>query len=125
MWARRMSKTSWGRSAEGSEPRRLASRRAPWRKAWRLLTEFRRDARGVAAVEFALVALVIAEGVLNVVDLGVFASAKMQLENAAEMGAQAAWTTCDINHIPATKNCTGLDAAVSAAVQGTSLGTHV
>jgi Flp pilus assembly protein TadG len=125
MWARRMSKTSCGRPAEGLELRRLAPRRAPWRKAWRLLSALRRDARGVAAVEFALIALVLSEALLNVVDVGVFASTKMQLENAAEMGAQAAWTTCGVNQIPATKNCTGLDAAVSAAVQGTSLGTHV
>jgi len=103
----------------------VGARRERRRETCPLLAALRRDVRGVAAVEFALIALVLAVGLLNVVDVGVFASTKMQLENAAEMGAQAAWKTCDVNHIPATANCAGLNSAVTAAVQSTSLGTHV
>ncbi len=92
---------------------------------WRRIKSFRRDSRGVAAIEFALIASTLSVGVLNVVDIGVFAYKKMQLETAAQMGAQAAWKTCDQSHLPATTACTGLSTAVTTAVQSTSLGTHV
>lgn len=51
----------------------------------------------------------------------------MELENATEMGAQAAWKTCDPNNnqVPATTNCSGLTTAITNAVHGTSLGTTV
>lgn len=91
----------------------------------RKLRDLRRDSRGVAAIEFALIASTLSLGVLNVVDIGVFAYKKMQVENAAQAGAQAAWKACDMSHIPATTNCSGLSGAVSTGVQGTSLGTHV
>ena len=90
-----------------------------------LLVALRRDVRGVAAVEFALIALMLSVGLLNVADVGVFASTKMQLENATEMGAQATLKTCNANQVPATTNCPGLNSAVTAAIQSTSLGTHV
>jgi Flp pilus assembly protein TadG len=90
-----------------------------------LYGRLRRDSRGVAAIEFALIAGTLSLGVLNVVDIGVFAYKRMQVENAAQMGAQAAWKACDLQHIPATTQCTGLSTAVTQGVQGTSLGTHV
>jgi hypothetical protein len=49
----------------------------------------------------------------------------MEVENATEMGAQAAWKTCDTSHLPATQNCASLTSAVTTAIQSTSLGTHV
>ena len=51
----------------------------------------------------------------------------MEVENASQMGAQAAWKTCNPNNnqIPATTNCPGLTTAITNAVQSTSLGTSV
>ena len=49
----------------------------------------------------------------------------MEVQNATQMGAQAAWKTCDVSSLPATTNCTGLTAAVNAAIGSTSLGTAV
>lgn len=96
----------------------------------RALGRYRRDQTGAAAVEFALVLTLLTVPVLNVVDLAMYAWARMQVDNAAQMGAQAAWTTCaaTTNH-PATPNsyanCTGMPAAVTQAVQSTSLGANV
>jgi Flp pilus assembly protein TadG len=88
---------------------------------------FRRDPRGTAAVEFAIAALFLVVGLLNAVDLGYYTYRRMEVENAAEAGAQAAWKTCnDISTmLPATKNCSGLSTAITAAIQSTSLGGSV
>ena len=91
---------------------------------------YRRDEKGAAAVEFALVLTLLTVPVLNVVDLAMYAWDRMQLDNAAQVAAQAAWATCaaPANH-PATPNsyanCTGMPAAVTQAVQSTSLGASV
>ena len=84
-----------------------------------------RDQRGVAAVEFALVAGTLSFAMLNCTDVARFYVQRMQLENAARMGAQAAWNSCDTTKLPATTNCTALTTAVTTAVQSTSLGTAV
>ena len=91
------------------------------------LSTFRRDARGAASIEFAMVALMFIAGVLNAFELGRFAYERMQVENAAYAGAQAAWKTCNDSStmLPATQNCPGLNAAVTTAIHGTSLGTAV
>jgi Flp pilus assembly protein TadG len=81
--------------------------------------------RGVAAIEFALFGGFIAFAALNVVDISRYIVQQMQVANAAQMGAQAAWKACDLSHLPATTNCSGLAAAVTYAVQSTSLGTSV
>ncbi|HWE48091.1 MAG TPA: TadE/TadG family type IV pilus assembly protein [Caulobacteraceae bacterium] len=86
---------------------------------------FGREEKGLAAIEFALIAGTLSIGLLNAVDVGVYAFKKMEVENASQMGAQAAWKTCDTSHIPATTACSGLSTAVTQAVQATSLGTHV
>jgi len=84
-----------------------------------------RNQRGVAAVEFALVAGTLSFAMLNCTDVARFYVQRMQLENAARMGAQAAWNSCDTTKLPATTNCTALTTAVTTAVQATSLGTAV
>ena len=89
------------------------------------IAALRSDRRGVAAIEFAIFASLISIGMLNVVDIAVYVYQRMQVEYATQAGAQAAWQTCDINHLPALNNCSGLSTAVTRAVQGTSLGTHV
>lgn len=87
---------------------------------------FLRDRRGAAAVEFVLWLGVLVVPVLSAVDLGVYAMQRMQLEVAGQAAAQAAWHLCDSStKLPATKNCTGLSAALTTAAQGTSLGSNV
>lgn len=81
---------------------------------------------GVSAVEFALVAPMLAFLAVNVFDVAIYFYTAMQVANAAEMAAQAAWETCDPNdELPATVRCSGLNAAVQAAVRSTTLGTRV
>lgn len=83
------------------------------------------DERGMAAVEFSLFAGILSLAVINAVDLSTYVYKRMELENATQMGAQAVWKACDTNHLPATTSCSGLTAAVTNAVQSTSLGSHV
>jgi Flp pilus assembly protein TadG len=92
-----------------------------------MLRLLRRDTRGTAAVEFAGASLLLVAGLLNAVDLGYYEHRRMEVENAAQAGAQAAWATCNVlsTMLPATQKCAGLTAAVTAAIQSTSLGTAV
>jgi Flp pilus assembly protein TadG len=89
------------------------------------IVALRGDRRGVAAIEFAIFASLISVGMLNVTDIAVYVYQRMQVEYATQAAAQAAWHACDINHLPATNNCSGLSTAVQNAVKGTSLGTRV
>jgi len=92
-----------------------------------MLRFFRRDARGTSAIEFAGSAMFLIAGLLNAVDLGYYEYRRMEVENAAEVGAQIAWKTCNdqTSMLPATQNCSGLNAAITSAIQSTSLGTAV
>ena len=89
------------------------------------LGAFGREEKGVAAIEFALLALIFMIGVLNAFELGRFAYQRMQVENAAYAGAQRAWTDCDPSKLPATTKCQNLNTAVLMAIQSTSLGSAV
>ncbi len=83
---------------------------------------------GVAAVEFALVASFLAVGMLNVVDIARYGYLRMQVENAAQSGAQAAWGACNsTSKLPATDStkCSGLASAVTTAVHSTTLASNV
>jgi uncharacterized membrane protein len=92
-----------------------------------MLRLFRHDNGGTAAVEFGVSALFLVLGLLNAVDLGYYTYRRMEVENAAQVGAQTAWKTCnDISSmLPATQKCPGLNAAIAAAIQSTSLGNTV
>jgi Flp pilus assembly protein TadG len=83
------------------------------------------DHRGVSAIEFSFFAGLLSFGLINTADISIYVYKRMELENATQMGAQAAWKTCDPNHLPATTDCAGLMAAVTHAVQSTSLGTQI
>ena len=95
----------------------------------------RANARGTAAIEFAFVGLMLVLGLLNAVDVGIYAYRRMEVENAAEAGTQAAWKTCNNTSsvlLPATTTCTvangaatSLTSAITTAIQATSLGTAV
>ena len=98
------------------------------------IARLRRDERGVAALEFALVGTFLVVGLLNAVDVGYYTYQRMAVENAAKVGAQAAWKNCSdpSTMLPATVNCTtangaaaDLSSAITAAIQSSSLGTSV
>jgi hypothetical protein len=86
-----------------------------------------RDRGGAAAVEFAIAAGMLVVGVFNAIDVGAYMYRRMEVENAAQAGARAAWKTCyDQSYmLPATISCPGLNAAITTAVQNTSLGIAV
>jgi Flp pilus assembly protein TadG len=92
--------------------------------ALRLLKRLRKQ-DGVAAIEFALIVGFASVSIINAADIAIYARDRMEVESATEMGAQAAYKTCDTHHLPATVNCAGLNAAITTAVQATSLGTGV
>jgi len=87
----------------------------------------RSDQRGTSAIEFSFFAALLALAALNVTDISIYIYQRMQLENAAQMGAQAVWKSCDPfkGQLPATTNCPGMTTALTNAVQSTSLGTSV
>lgn len=89
------------------------------------LSRFRRDVAGLAAIEFSLIAGFLSLAALNTVDVSVFLYDKLQVNNATQMGAQAAWVTCDLNHLPTPTRCPAMNGAVTTAVQSTSLGNAV
>jgi Flp pilus assembly protein TadG len=83
------------------------------------------DEQGVVAIEFALVAGTLVMAMLSSIDAARFYIAQMEVQNAAQMASQAAWQACDTSQLPATANCPGLTAAVTAAIQSTSLGSKI
>ena len=89
------------------------------------IRQLRKDNRGLAAIEFALIAGFLSVAVLNVADIAVFLFDELQVNNATQMGVQAAWATCDLNHVPATLKCPNMNNAVTTAIRSTSLGNAV
>lgn len=91
----------------------------------RPLRGFGRATEGASAVEFVLWLSLLAYPLINVFDIGLYVYQRMQVENAAQMGAQAAYNTCSQAYgAPSFTNCgtTGTTAVTSAA-QTTSLTT--
>jgi len=97
------------------------------RNATKKVAAIRSDQRGTSAIEFSFFAGLLSLAMLNMTDVSIYLYKRMEIENAAQMGAQAAWKTCDPNNnqVPATTNCPGLTTAITNAVQSTSLGTSV
>jgi Flp pilus assembly protein TadG len=89
------------------------------------LKGFAADDSGLAAIEMALVSVLFAGAVVNAVEIGRYGVTIMQVNNAAQMGVSAAYGACDIEHLPATTNCSGLNAAVDTAITSTTLGTRI
>jgi Flp pilus assembly protein TadG len=92
------------------------------------------DCRGVAAIEFAFIAGFLSIAVVNVSDISIYIYQRMEVENAAQIGTMSAVKTCiplstaqqtQPPALPATLNCAGLNAAVTAAIQSTSLGNKI
>jgi Flp pilus assembly pilin Flp len=91
---------------------------------------FHTDERGTSAIEFAFFASILAFAILNVADISIYLYKRMQVENATQMGAQAAWNACTsanpgMNLLPATTMCSGLTTAITNAIHSTSLSTAV
>lgn len=85
------------------------------------------DVRGTSAIEFSFFASLLSLSILNVADVSVYIYKRMEVENAAQMGVQAAFKVCDPSngYLPATTNCPGLTTAITNGVQSTSLGATV
>lgn len=95
-------------------------------KIFAQVRRYRSDQSGAAAAEFALVLILLAIPILNVVDFALYAWNRMQVDNAAQVAAQAAWAACiPPTFLPATNNCPGMAAAITTAAQSTSLGTGI
>jgi len=72
-----------------------------------LLLRLFRDDGGTAAIEFAAASLLLVVGVLNAVDVGYYTYQRMEVENAAQVGSQAARKACydTGSMLPATTKC--------------------
>jgi Flp pilus assembly protein TadG len=90
-----------------------------------LLQRLRRNQSGAAAIELAAVGGVLILGGMTAVDVGRYAFQTSEVEAAAQAGAQAATVACDVAHTPATINCSGLNSAVTTAIQSSPLGSQV
>jgi len=90
-----------------------------------VMARFSRDRRGLAAIEFGLIASFLAFAALNMADLAIYSRDRLQVENAAAMGTQAAFNACPLAQVPATTNCPTLNSAVNTAVHSTGLGNAV
>ena len=89
------------------------------------LNRFKRDERGVAAIEMAGVGAFFILGAASVTDVGRYAYQTSEVNAAAQAGAEGALVACDVAHTPATLNCSGLTSAVTTAIQSTGLGSNV
>jgi Flp pilus assembly protein TadG len=96
-----------------------------WTKAVARAALLARNQRGMAAIEFGFFAGFLSYAMLNAAEIAIYLYQRMEVENATEMGAQAAWKNCTMSQLPATVNCAALSSAVLTAVQSTSLGTLV
>jgi Flp pilus assembly protein TadG len=94
-------------------------------RAWSSLRKVSKDIRGLATIEFGMIVGFLAFAFLNVADVSAFLFDKLQVNEATQMGAQAAWAACDLNHVPATTKCPSMNGAVTTALQSTSLGNSV
>ena len=100
---------------------------AAFGKATQKASALKTDERGASALEFAIFAGILAFGLLNTADISIYIYKRMQVENATEMAAQAAWKACDPSkgYLPATLSCPNLTTAMTQAAQSTALGNQV
>ena len=100
---------------------------AAFGKATEKTSALKTDERGASALEFAIFAGILAFGLLNTADISIYIYKRMQVENATEMAAQAAWKACDPSkgYLPATLSCPNLTTVITQAAQSTALGNQV
>jgi Flp pilus assembly protein TadG len=101
--------------------------RGAFRQLAAAVSALKKDEHGASALEFALFVGILAFGLLNTADISIYVYKRMQLENAAEMAAQAVWKACDPSkgYLPATLSCPNLTSVITEAAQSTALGNHV
>jgi hypothetical protein len=101
------------------------------RRILRRVGRFGRDQGGAAAVEFALWLSISLWPLLNVIDFGLYAYDRVQVENSAQMAVQGVSTACgQLVPPPVLTNCSNLSgyniaSMMTARAQSTSLGTQV
>lgn len=95
------------------------------RRAGRRMTGLVRNRGGHSAVEFALLSVVFMPLLLNVYDAAVLIWARMQVDQAAQVGAQAIYNTCSVGREQPGSACNDLAIVARRAVQSTSLGRNV
>lgn len=83
------------------------------------------DTRGAAAAEMAIWITVLVPALLSVVDIGFYAYQRLQVELAAQAGAQAVRLACKDASAPVTAHCATLTSAVASAIASTQLNTTV
>lgn len=84
------------------------------------------DDCGAAGIEFALIAGVLCILLLNTIEIARYAYTAVQVQHAAQVGAQSVWKKCDpVKQLPATTKCSGMSAAIAAAIKSTSLGDSI
>ncbi|HEV2363873.1 MAG TPA: TadE/TadG family type IV pilus assembly protein [Caulobacteraceae bacterium] len=77
-------------------------------------------------MEFAFFASFLLLALFSLVDIGVYIYQRLQLENAAQVASQTAWSMCEANYQrPVTANCSGVQSAITSAAHTTSLGSAV
>jgi Flp pilus assembly protein TadG len=97
-----------------------------WQSIKTLFSRLTRDETGLAAVEFSLLVGMLLTVMLNGIEVARYYYGQMQMQNATQMAVQAVWQTCDTAaKLPATVNCPARTAAITAALQSTSLGSAV
>ena len=89
------------------------------------MTALFHDTRGVASVEFAIVAVFMMTAILNAADVAGYVYQAMEVENAAQMAAQTALQNCTVAQVPVTTACPGYAGIVATAVASTSLGSGI
>jgi Flp pilus assembly protein TadG len=94
----------------------------------KLPSQWAREDRGAAAVEFAVWMVIIVWPLLNVVDLGVYVFQKMQVDNAGQAAAAQVFNNCGQTTLsPILANCSGakLTSGADSGAHSTSLGSDV
>jgi Flp pilus assembly protein TadG len=89
------------------------------------LRRFGGDARGVAAVEMALIGAVLSAALLNAAEVGRYAWISTQVSASSQAAAHAAIAKCSPTQTPVTINCPEVNTHILTAVQGSSLGSNV
>jgi Flp pilus assembly protein TadG len=80
---------------------------------------------GTATIEFAFVSSILVIMLLNMVDFSLRIWSQMEVDNVAEVGAQAAYANCAGITVPSTTNCPSMTTAITTAIQSSSLGNRV
>lgn len=101
--------------------------------AQRRLGGYRREVRGAAAAEFALVSALFVYMLGNVVDVGIYAYDKMQVANAGQSLAETILANCPSVYTPVIYACETsvnpegplTNAKITTAIQESSLGSAV